>query len=158
MEVQIEILGTAKPLVDHQAPLRPSAGNRTTEVVIPRQSIPQTERQGQHPLPNRGIGEDPIDQTGGTLGHATSTAARAEAAPLAREDQEPVVAATGATDPGEPARQPAAAQEGPELRFDDPGQPNTVAEDGHVRPERLKLIAHRAIDDIVLGTTRQILE
>lgn len=178
MEAQMEIQGAAKPLNDHHRPAAPvghavpgspllqrphddsreDAGHRATERVIPRQSIPQTERHGQHPLPDRYIGQDPIDQVGGPFRHSAPAATRAEATPLARKGHEPVVAAAGASESGKPARQPAAAQDGPELRFDEPGQPRAVAEGCRVRPERLEVIAHRAIDDIVLWTTRLIVE
>src|SRR5262245_4014570 len=44
----------------------------TTEDVIPRQAIAERVRQREHPLTDRDMGQDMIDQLGGTGGHSAT--------------------------------------------------------------------------------------
>jgi len=74
----------------------------------------------EYPLPKRHIRQDRINQMRGPGGHSTATATRAEAAPLARERDEPLCPAGAAAKPCEPARQPATAQERSKLVLDEP--------------------------------------
>jgi len=90
------------------------------QVMVPRQAVPQGVRQTQHPLSNRYVRDDVFDQMRGTFGHAATTAARTERAPLARERDEPVQATVAAVKPREPARQEPAPEECPKGVLDEP--------------------------------------
>ena len=67
--------------------------------------------QRKHPLPNRDLGQDSIDQVRGGICHSTSAAGRAETAALAREGNQAVMAAVVAVETEEAVRQNAAAKE-----------------------------------------------
>ena len=54
--------------------------------------------QREHPLPDRNLGKHPVDEVGVGVGHAAAATRRTEAATLAREGHEPVVAAGVAVD------------------------------------------------------------
>ena len=71
-------------------------------------------------LLNRHVGEDVVDQVRGAFSHAPPATTQTEPAPFAREGHEPLGRAARAPEPREAARQEAAAQERPELRFDEP--------------------------------------
>ncbi len=67
--------------------------------------------QRKHPLPNRDLGQNSVDQVRGGIDHPTSAARRAEAATLARECNQAVMAAVVAVETEEAVRQNAAAKE-----------------------------------------------
>ncbi len=75
----------------------------------------QRDRQRQHPLPNRHMGDDVVHQMRRRLRHASGAARRAKAAPLAAEGDELVVAAVTAAQPQKAVGQDAALEEGVEL-------------------------------------------
>ena len=80
---------------------------------------------------------------------AAPAARRTEAAALAREGHEAVVAAVVAAQAQEAVRENAAAQEGAELLLDEVGR-GTVAR-SRSREERFELIADDAVEERVLG-------
>jgi len=61
---------------EHRA--KEDGDNRSAQVVVPRQLVPNAVRQAQDPLPYGRVGEYGIDQMGGPLGHPDgSSGARA---------------------------------------------------------------------------------
>ena len=58
-----------------------------------RGQTPELEGEAHHPLPHRGVGQDAVGDVRGHVAHATRATARAQAALLAREGHEDVVAA-----------------------------------------------------------------
>ena len=79
----------------------------------------QRDRQRQHPLAHRHMGNDVVDQVGCGLGHAARAARRAEPAPLAAKGYKLVVAAVAAAQAQEAVGQDAAFEEGVELVLDE---------------------------------------
>jgi hypothetical protein len=59
------------------------AANGPTQVVIPREDVPQPIRQTGDPLADRHVGKNMIDEMCGALRHAGAAAAWTESAPLA---------------------------------------------------------------------------
>jgi hypothetical protein len=110
------------------------AADRATQVVIPGQQVPQAMRQAQDPLTHRHIGQDVIDQVRCPLRHAPAAAARAEAAPLAREGNQSIEPTGGTPKTSEAAGQAAAPQEITKLLLDKPRQPVAT-------PQRCGLVA-----------------
>jgi hypothetical protein len=122
------------------------ADNRPTEMVVPRQLIAQPIGQTQDPLSDRYIGQHVIDQVRGTLRHAASATRCTEAASLARERHQPIVAAAVAVKPREPCGQAPAGEKFSELLLDETRQAFPVAPQGGFRTERLEVIADDAVE------------
>jgi hypothetical protein len=85
----------------------------------------------------------------GGVGHSSSAAGRTEATPLAREGDEPVVAAGVAMNAQESVGEHAALEISADLALDE-------ARDGRTRrplalEERLELLAHDAVEERLLG-------
>jgi hypothetical protein len=116
--------------------------DRATQIVIPREQVPQTVRQAQHPLANRDVGEYVVNQVSRAFGHASAAAAGTESAALARERYEPIVATRVAVKAGESRGQTPTREELPKLAFDKPRQAVAVAQRGRLRAERLEMITH----------------
>jgi hypothetical protein len=103
MEVDVEIESATEALNDHHGaapavddaitscatPQEPEycahcdAGHGPTQLVIPRQQVPQPMRQTEDPLPDRHVGEDLIDEMRGPLGHPATAAPRTNPTALA---------------------------------------------------------------------------
>ena len=120
--------------------------DRTTQVVVPRQLIPQAVRQAQHPLPHGHVGEHVIDQVGGALRHPAAAATGTDRAALAGKRDQPVEAAVATPKPREPSGEPAALQKVAELLLDEAGQAFAVAQAGGLRAEGLEVIAHDLVE------------
>jgi len=58
------------------------------ELGMRGQQKPQWERKAEHPLPDRVLGQHPVDQPGRAIGHAPGATTRAKAAALAAERQQ----------------------------------------------------------------------
>jgi hypothetical protein len=71
--------------------------------------------QGQHPLTDGEVGQDVVGEMGGHLGHTPGVAGGADAAALAGEGDQAFMAAVVTTGSGEPVREDAAAEVGPEV-------------------------------------------
>lgn len=123
------------------------AGHSPTQLVIPRQQVPQPMRQAEHPLSDRHVGQDLIDEMRRPLGHPATTAPRAESAALAREGHEAIQAACGAPKPGEAAGQTAAPQEVAKLLLDKSREPLAVPQRRGVCTEGLKMVTDDRIQD-----------
>lgn len=80
--------------------------HRAAALVIPRQAVAQPMRQRQHPVPDRHVGQDVVDEMRGAFRHAPATAARTEAAPFAGERDHALSPAPRAAQAREAARQP----------------------------------------------------
>jgi len=76
------------------------------------------------------MGDDVVHRVRHRLRHASGAARRAEAAPLAAEGNELVVAAVATAHPQEAVGQDAALEKGIELVLDEPGQLGTGARFG----------------------------
>jgi hypothetical protein len=85
------------------------------------EAVAQREGQREHPLPHRDLGQDPVHQVRGRVGHAPPAARRAEAAALAGERDDPVESALVAVHADEALGEDAAAEESPELALDEAG-------------------------------------
>ena len=118
----------------------------SAQVVTPRQGVSQSMRQSQHPLPDRHIGEDVVDEVRGAFGLAPPATTRTEPAPLARELHELLDRAARAPKPREAPGQEAAAQERPELLFDEPRNAVAVAQARGLGEESLDMRLDHRID------------
>ena len=110
----------------------------------------QRDRQRQHPLAHRHMGDDVVDQVGRRLRHAPCAARGAKAAPLATEGDELVVAAVPAAQPQEAVGQDAALQKSVELVLDElrqvgPGGGFGLGEEGR------GVLLHQAVQRGLLG-------
>jgi hypothetical protein len=112
VEMDVEVQRAPEPLNHHDSPAPaigdaapPRAGpqeaedgshvhahHRATQIMIPREPVPQAIREAQHPLPNRDVGQHMVNEVRRAFGHAAAAATRTEAPPLARERHEPILA------------------------------------------------------------------
>ena len=103
------------------------AEHRAAQPMIVGEPVAQPVRDREHPLAHGHVGrQHVIHEVSRTLGHPPPAAARAEAAPLARERHEPLEGAVGTAHAGEAVRQHPAAEELPELGDDERRQPDSV--------------------------------
>jgi hypothetical protein len=121
------------------------ARHRSAQVVAPGQQVPQPMRERQHPLPHGDVRQHVVHKVRGTFGHSTAAAAWAEAAPLAREGDEPLGPAGVAPEPGKAAGQEAAAQERVEFVLDESREPLAVTQTPRFDAKRLDVLPH---DDV----------
>ena len=113
-------------------------------------------RQAEHPLTDWHIGQDVIDQMRRPLRHAPAAAARAEAAPLAREGDESIEPAGGAPKTSEAAGQAAAPQEVTKLLLDELRQPVAIPQRGGLGAEGLEMLPDDPVEDRRSGIARLI--
>ncbi len=119
------------------------------ESRVPGTAIPERMGQREHPLPDRDLGQHPVDEVGCGVGHAAAATGRTEAAALTREGHEPVVAAGVAVDTEESVGQYSALHIASELALDEPS-------DGGALPsgsgkERDELRANHFVEESPLG-------
>jgi hypothetical protein len=95
--------------------------------------------------------QDCVDETRGTFGHASAAAARAEAAPLARERDQPLEAAVAAAEPRKAVLQDAAREEIPELLLHEFRQSMAIGVLRGRIQERLQMLVDHAVQHAVLG-------
>ena len=131
-----------------------SCGNR-----VPRVS------QCSQPLPDRNLGQHPVDEVGRRVGHAATATGRTEAAALAREGDEPVAAAGVAVHADESMSQHAALEVRADLALDETGDGGALrsrtSEEGDelraddlVEKRLLRLMASVFSDDDASAGTR----
>jgi hypothetical protein len=120
--------------------------------MIPRQREAKRERQGQDPLTDRNRRQHAIHQVRRRFRHAPPPARRAEPTALAREGNEPIVAASRIVHAQEPVRRDAALQEAPHLALHEPWDATALA---CARQERLQVLPHRAVQRRPLDAARQ---
>jgi hypothetical protein len=118
--------------------------HRRDQLGLPGQQHAQRDRQRQHPLPYRHVGDDVIDQVRRGLRHAPRAARRTEPAALAAEREQLVVAAIAAAQPKQAMRQDAAPEEGVELILDEPRQLGPSTGLG-MRDETGRVLLHQAV-------------
>ncbi len=116
--------------------------------------VAKPSRQREDPLPDGDLGEDPVHQVRGRVGHAAAAAGGAEAAAFAREGDQAIEPARIAVYAHESVGEDAAVQEGPELALDE-------ARDGALAflragEERLELLLDRAVEDALLGAAARV--
>ena len=103
--------------------------------------------QGQHPLAHGQVGQDVVGEVGGHLRHTPGVARGADAAALAGEGDQAIMAAFVTTGSGEPVREDAAAEVGPEVLLD-PGR-DAVAQGirlGGLRDEGLEVVLDDGVE------------
>ena len=117
---------------------------------LPFQIPAQPLGYGQHPLAHRQGWEDVIDPVGGGLGHAPGVARGADAAALAGEGHEEIVAALATACAGEAIGQDAALQVASEFALHIAGYrvPIAVARPCEVG---LQVLLDEAVEDGLLG-------
>ncbi len=91
------------------------------ELRIPGAATAERIRKREDPLPDRYLGQDPIDEVRRGVGHATTAAGGAKSAALAREGDEAIVAACVAVDPQEAVGEQHALEVRADLAFDEAG-------------------------------------
>ena len=108
---------TSSKLREQRADERAQHLARQPRVV--RAAVAERVRKRQHPLPDRDLGQHPIDQMRRRVRHPAAAARRTEAAALAREGDQAVVTAGVAVHAEEAVREHAAAEEGAKLLLDE---------------------------------------
>ena len=84
--------------------------------------MPQPDGKRHHPLSDRHVGDDVIDEMGGRLGHASRATRGTKASPFAGESHEGVSGAGPTSQAEKPMGQDSALQKRLELVFDKLGQ------------------------------------
>ena len=121
----------------------------THEPRIPGAAISERIRKGEDPLPDRDLGQDPLDEMGRRVGHATPATGRTEATALAGEGDEAIMAAGVAVDAEESMSAHAALEIGADLALDEAGDRGA----GGASPcnERHELSANHFVEECLLG-------
>ena len=115
-----EQLSCSPPLVREDG-AQESAQDLAREPCVPSAAVSERIRKREHPLPDRDLGQHPVDEMGCGVAHAPSATGRTEAAALTREGHEPVVAAGVAVDTEEAVGEHAALEIGADLALDEAG-------------------------------------
>ena len=122
--------------------------------MVPGQPIAQPERQREHPLPDRHVGQDGIHEVSGALDHTAPAAAGTEPSPLARERHQPLRAAAATPEAGEAAGEPAAPQEVAELILDESREPLAGSQAPGIGTEGLPMFLNDPVQQAFARTTR----
>jgi hypothetical protein len=129
------------------------AKNLARERAIVGAAVAKGVGQREYPLTDRHHREHAVHEVRRGVGHAPAATRRAEAAPLARERHESIVAALVAAQAQEAVREEAAAQEGAKLLLDEVRRGalarSCAGEKG------LELLADHAVQEVVLGRARE---
>lgn len=128
------------------------AADRRTQLRVEGQEVADSKGEREHPLPDRDVRQHVVAQVRGGVGHAPSAARRAEAAPLAREGDQLVLAATRAVHAREAEGQDAAVEVAAELAPDEAREPGAAALLG-AREEGREMLAQDAVQDARLWLT-----
>jgi hypothetical protein len=176
VEVQVQVErraealneGDGAALLGAHAPVSPNASPQLSEeraqegaehfareLAIVRAAVAKRVRKCEHPLADRHRGEHAVDEVRRGVGHAATATRRAEAAALARERHEAVVATVVAVQAQEAVGEDAAAQEGADLLLDEVRRRPLAGS----RPsqERLELLAHDAVQECLLRRARCVI-
>jgi len=132
------------------------AHDRAAQVVIPGEQLPDPMGQTQDPLAHGHAQKHVVGQVRREHGRPPGSTARAEAAAFAGERDESVRAARRTPETREARRQPAAAQVRGKLLLHEPWQPLAAAQADRLRPERLEMFAHDAVDPARAGSPRAV--
>ncbi len=116
--------------------------------------VAKLPRKGEDPLAGGDLGEDPVEQMRGGVGHAAAAAGGAEAAAFAREGDHAIEAAVVAGHADEAVGEDAAAQERAEFPLDE-------ARDGAVAflragQEGLEPLLDHAVEDALFGAAARV--
>ena len=128
-------------------------GARERRVV--GEAVAEGERQREHPLADRDLGQHAVHQVRGRVGHAPAAAGRAEAAALAGEGDDAVEAAVVAVHAHEAVGEDAAAEEAAELALDE-ARHRALAR-LRAGQEGLELALDDAVEDALLGAAAGVL-
>jgi hypothetical protein len=127
------------------------AGDAHVMVEVRTQAL----RHGEHALTSRR--QHVVGQMGSDLAHAPGVARRADASALAREGDQPLVAAILATGPGEPMGQNAALRVGPEVTLDPLRQSVSGGVGlGRLSQERLEVMLHDLVQSRLSRAPRRV--
>ncbi len=113
-------------------------------------TVTHPDRPSLPPLPHGHTRQHAVDEAGGVLGHAPTTAARAEAATLARERHEPLEGAIAAPKAGEAQPQHAAREKVPKLLFHKLRQARPVGVMRRRVEEGIEVLVDHAVQHAVL--------
>lgn len=149
----VELLG-ARP-VRSERDFDEDAAERGENVRLERGEPAELMRERQDELADRDVGEDSIDEVGTGVGHSPTRAARADAAGLAAEGDEEIVAARIAVASKKAVGEDSAAEVGAEFSFDIARDRARVRVSG-VGEERFQVVADHAIEDALGGAARQV--
>ena len=93
----------------------------TRQPRVPGAAVAKRVRKREHPLPDRDLGQHPVDEMSRGVGHPPATTRGTESAPLARKADEAIVSAGVAVDAQESMSQYAAFEIGADLSLDEAG-------------------------------------
>ena len=152
------LLGAQAPVSPHAPPqlceerAEKRAKHLARELRVVRAAVAKWIGEREHPLPDRHHGKDAIDEMRSGVGHPAAATGRAEAAPLAREGHEAIVAAVVAVQAKKAVGEDAAAQEGAEIVLDEVRRGALASP----RPgeEGLDLLADDAVQERLLRRAR----
>jgi len=176
VKVRVEVEGAAEPLDErHGATLgidqaagpgvAAQMGEDRTEEDTPHLAkhgavvghpVAEREGHGEDPLAHRRMGQDPVDEVGGRVGHAAAAARRAEPAALAGEGDQRVLAAAGAVDPGEAVGEDPAGEEGEQLPQDEGGPVHGGDRGLDAGDEGLEVALEDPVESRVLGSPTSV--
>jgi hypothetical protein len=131
------------------------AEHSTRESCVVGTSVAERVGQGEYPLPDRDLGEHPIDEVRGGLRHSTPATRGTEAAALARERDQAIVTTLVAVQAEEAMRQDAATQEGAKLLLDEAR--DRLIPVGRAREKALELSADDLVEEGLLRVTALVL-
>ncbi len=148
-----EVHSRAAPLVREDGS-QEAAQDLAREPRVPGAAEAKRIGQREHPLSDRDLGQHPVDEMGRGVGHATTATGRTEAAALAREGDEAVVAAGVAVDPEKSVGEHTTLEVRADLALDE-------ASDGGARPsrsceERQQLRSDDLVEECLLGPPHAI--
>jgi hypothetical protein len=129
--------------------------DRREHVGLEGHEFAKLVRQRQDVLPQSNIGDDPVDQEGGSVCHASARATRTDAAAAAGESDQQVVATRVAPGAGEAPTEVPAREICAELLLDVARQ-TTVVVCARVGEEGLEVLADKTVQDGFLRATRNI--
>jgi hypothetical protein len=109
--------------VEREQRVHVDAEDGAAELVIPRDPVAEAIRQREDPLSYGDPGQSAVHELGGLSVHTAPAAARAEAAPLARERHEPLEGAVTTADASETAGEHAAREKLSELALHEVRKP-----------------------------------
>jgi hypothetical protein len=134
-----------------------AASHTAEQHRIAVQEVAQSPGEGDHPLAHWHLREYVLDQVRGGRGHAPGGAGRAQAAALAREGDQEIVAAGAATGAGKATGQDPALEVGSELALDVARDQRSVgiALAPTCQPG-LEVLLHQPVESGALGTAAAI--
>jgi hypothetical protein len=126
--------------------------------AVVRETLSPREREGEHPLPQRHLGQHTLHEVGGGRGHAPAGARRAKSATLAGKGHKTPLVALLALEVGEASAEQAAVEVAVELLAHETGQRDRDRSVVHRSVERLEVVAHDLVERRSLGSAALVRE